>query len=236
MEARYTMVTAEDFTSINSVTLNEYYDTVMKKDEHGDYYHQILDKPMDNSISFGDLHRISSKTDPNKIYITNRYMEGGDYSGCYVEKANHAAFLEEYGEYDGVYDVYGGHGSFGVAISLAWLTDPANEEVAERILETLNALESYPLIDEDVLSEMEQEGIDEAWENWARMDYAGDLQNKFGIDFEDTDQLRSVLETVADRINEYWEDDGGSMYIRIERIVEATTLADLKDVEYTKEE
>ena len=48
---------------------------------------------------------------------------GSDYSGSTVERSNYREFLEEFGEQDGVHEVYGGHGTFAVAVRVDAIDD-----------------------------------------------------------------------------------------------------------------
>jgi hypothetical protein len=132
------------------------------------------------SISYGDLRSQLAKyaetfdpetSDPKEWFLVPRYMSGSDYSGSSVEVSNMRAFKEEYGD-ESFCPVYGDYGTYAVAIRLDWLT-PA-------IWESLAALENYPVYDDQVLSEVETEAEEEAWENWARSDFKRELEKRFG--------------------------------------------------------
>ena len=118
-------------------------------------------------------------------------------------------------------------------------------ESNEELRDVLNKLEDYPLVDEEVHSEMEAEGIESAWKDWGANDFlttirAGHeslaefepegLTQKLGLvdlrhhlvttgdsDLPD-DKLRFFFEDCREEANEYWEDDGGSMFIRMEKV------------------
>jgi hypothetical protein len=96
------------------------------------------------------------------------HMSGSDYSGNAVEVSNKKAFMEEYQNDESmVIDVYGGHGTYAVAIRL--------DSITFDILDTLAGLEDYPLMDEETHSEVEYEAENEAWDNWVRSDFNRDL-------------------------------------------------------------
>lgn len=98
------------------------------------------------------------------LFIQPDLLAGSDFSGGSVERSNHKAFLEMYGEVEGVYEVWGGMGTYGVAIRLDVSED--NKEIKE----LLNSLENYCLIDEEAHSALEHE-----WECEAMKDIVSDL-------------------------------------------------------------
>ena len=61
-----------------------------------------------------------------------------------------------------------------------------------RFLEALKGLESYPLFDEEILSDMQQEWTDESW---------AELQAEYGLDTK-------IMWDVISGGDYYWEDDG----------------------------
>ena len=121
------------------------------------------------STSYGDWVEVAdhSEVNPASVYALPELCSGGDYSGSLVEKSNYQAILDMMpGEYeDGrEYISYsGGHGTYALAIRLDSVTDD--------ILETLEGLEDYPIIDENLMSEMELEAQSEAWESWGRSEF-----------------------------------------------------------------
>jgi hypothetical protein len=52
------------------------------------------------------------------VFVLSGLLCGSDYSGSAVEVSNRRLFLDAFGELDGIHEVYGGHGSFGIAIRL----------------------------------------------------------------------------------------------------------------------
>ena len=113
-------------------------------------------------------------------------------------------------------------------------------------------LDNYPVIDEEAMSEVEREAEDEDWDNWTRHDYERALvsalndDGKYATDeahefregcqcrdcleeaIDGMEDLRSVFEEVASRINVYWVNEtGNSATVNVDRIVAATTLVDL---------
>jgi hypothetical protein len=161
-------------------------------------------------------------------------MSGSDYSGSSVEVSNMRAFKEEYGD-ESFCPVYGDYGTYAVAIRLDWLT-PA-------IWESLAALENYPVYDDQVLSEVETEAEEEAWENWARSDFKRELEKRFGSEAEDNGHeelfdldtpepaMRALFSCGMERSNTYWENEqGNSAWVDLERVVSALTWIDVLTV------
>jgi len=106
------------------------------------------------SYSLGDFQAYRGEVTEalrKSLFFMPTYLSGSDYSGGSVERANHRAFLKEYGETDGVYDIYGGFGTYGIAIRL-----DVYEDIPE-IKEAIDKLDDYPLFDEEAHSELEME-------------------------------------------------------------------------------
>lgn len=99
--------------------------------------------------------------------ICSDHLGGSDYSGGLVNKSNKEAFWEKFGEIDGVYSVYGGMGSYDVAIAL--------HAIAEGMCEVFDGLCDYPLIDDDRHSQLEHDKQNEAWESWASSEFENKL-------------------------------------------------------------
>jgi hypothetical protein len=174
-----------------------------------------------------------SNRSADAIWFGPKYCGGSDYSGSYVEKANYKVLVEECQRLTDAPDVCplpwwfetsGDHSTFGIILHA--------ERTPDEIAEMLAKLDDYPLLDEEAESELEQEGIEEAWDNWARSDYERALEKAWGaeIDFSEVENLREHFENNAQSANEYWQDDGGSMYIDVEKVAEeAFTDGDLPE-------
>jgi len=113
--------------------------------------------PEDNSLSYGDFKEafypkdvdIESLEDKENLYLMPQFMTGRDYANSStLEISNHRVFLNKYGEVPGVYDVWGGFGTFAIAIRLS--TYLSNEQI--RI--DIDHLEDYPILSEEDLSEL----------------------------------------------------------------------------------
>lgn len=203
------------------------------------YRDEAAGNSVGDSCSFGDLEPLRRKVivsgefadDPAGVFVTVDLCSGSDYGDTgYLGKANYTAFLEEHGARRGVVEMSGAHGSFGVAIHL-----DADASDLAAILETLESLADYPLLDEEEHSRLEMEGTDEAWDSWARSEYGDAVLQRYGVDVSEVSSgdLRSAFETARDACNENWEEDGGSMSMHVDvddvarKLAEPDALLDL---------
>jgi hypothetical protein len=80
-----------------------------------------------------------------------------DYSGGPLEYVNYLDLKEKFGNTKGVYDIYGGYGTMGIG----YIREEMSDEDFAELEEVLNALEDYPVIDEEHLSNYEWEKTEE---------------------------------------------------------------------------
>ena len=129
---------------------------------------------------------------------------------------------------------HGGFDTYAVVLGLTGLLECA-DDTFNAILDIIEGLEDYPLINDEALSTLE-------WKLPMRHGIVGlrgisgaPLEKKFDCaEFEwpaDSD-LRTFFEKRAEKANEYWfnEGYGPDMYIRVDKIVEGIDLDDLADV------
>ena len=140
---------------------------------------------------------------------------------------------------------YGGVGILVASWAMAWV-EPGTSPVWNGqswtpgipvLVEMLDQLEDYPVLDDDDLSQFELDADSEAWDDWARRDYVRELVKHLDLDqledvYDDTNEkhreiIFEVFSTVAERIGEYWRDDGPGRYIDVERIARATEPGEL---------
>ena len=188
-----------------------------------------------SDFSYGDLRSVTRETEPSyQHFIMPDYMAGSDYSGSSAERSNYNVFLERFRELRGVKPVYGGHGTYAVAIQL--------NTFSEDLVEVLNDLRNYPLIDEEAQSSLEIENQNEAWNDYYRSDFVNLLQKTFDLEdiWEENAPEDSVLDEFFDEMREksntYWEEEtGGGASIDLDRIVKDITLEDLAKLGFTQE-
>jgi hypothetical protein len=118
----------------------------------------------------------------------------------------------------------------------------------EAMLETLEALESYPVIDEDDMSSLEIERQDEAWESWGAREWRGEVEKVLQGFAPDTasqywadealDLVPNLEEKLADLFRvccewsgTYWEEQSdGSQYLDFKRAAENLDRSDLAEL------
>lgn len=203
----------------------------------------------DGDVSYGDLREedcpdsaesylralSTDDTDSGEVYFYVPYASGSDYSGSLVERSNYNVFTETYGkDNEWVFSAHGGHNTYAAVVGLTGLLT-CDEDTADEVLNVLEGLVDYPLIDEEANSTLEMEKADEAWDSWVAGDFRRAVEKKFDgrAEFEwpsDSD-LRAAFEQFAEKANEYWFDEGmgQDMYIRVDRIVAGIDLDDLAD-------
>ena len=170
------------------------------------------------------------------------YCGWSDYSNTgLVGKANFNVLTDPASTpdpHDGILTV--GYGWNGEGVVLDVLRVPAD------VIETVEGLESYPLISEDEHSRLEIEAQDEAWQDWAESDwrkaigkalqpYAPETADSYwGEELADrlTDaQLFDSFRQACDDTNTYWEADGYcGQWIDADRVagsLDRETLAEL---------
>lgn len=164
------------------------------------------------------------------------YFASGDYGGSLVELSNLQTFLEEFGKRRGVYELYGGYGSSGLALDV--------RAVTAEIMHDLAALGNYPLRDEEHLSTLEYDREIEAWHNYIGSDFRRALQKHVAdmyvgtpdklldsleecLDCVPDERLCECLYLLADRSNTYWETAHLDRWIDVERCASAVTTDDL---------
>lgn len=192
------------------------------------YYTQ--DIPEDNTVYWSDLEKIDNPdlSDTDNLYLMHDFCQMGDYGGSLVEKANTDILTDEYG----FIKVYGGYGSISCMIQIdALLCMP--EEESDRILDVLEGLNKYPLIDDEELSNQESEQIEEAWDNWTEYDFKREIEKKFNIELDDYEfksidvSFRSIFDEMAERANEYWINESGyDMWINVEKVTDKMSMDD----------
>lgn len=203
----------------------------------------------DDCVTYGraeplrSYHRLEDvAADELGLFAEVPYCGGSDYSGSLVERSNFRAWSEEYAAGKGTWwwELCGGHSTFGVLVSLnrlaeldaAQRTGDDENSVGEQVRETLRRLDNYPLLDEDLHSQLECEAQDEAWACWAKSEFRRALEAALGIeDLElEDDALFSVFHQAADDASEYWVNEQGSeMHIDVDAVAREVTLEDLDD-------
>ena len=102
----------------------------------------------DGSVSYGDFK--TATWDAENLYFYVPFASGSDYSGSTVERSNYLVFRESHTD-EWVHDVYGGMGTYAVAVGVDGLL-ACDDDTFDMICEEIEKLADYPLLDEEALS------------------------------------------------------------------------------------
>lgn len=158
----------------------------------------------DPRIDPSEMHLKDCNEDEAEFFRVDAFCEG-DYSGSGVQgRANQQALRKEFSDLDGVvyWTEHWPHNTTDFIFSVQVLKDPRYQALKE----TLEGLEDYPIISEDVLSELESEEEWEAWTNYGADDFRRELR-----------KLASHHDELFDRI--YDHEDGLSLLLWVWREV-----------------
>lgn len=223
------MITIKDLTKIQNLNFWSYEEYISEFDQKNENDSHYIDFPEKERFSYGYLQH--SKKDTATL-ITSKYWTGSDYSGTTVELSNYQVFMEKFQDLLGtaIFDIWGGYSTFSTAISIKWLLDPENEEKAQEIIDVLQELDRYPVIDEDHLSSMELEKENNYVTNDWLYDLNQEMKKQHGIEITNVtkEQLRDLYYDLSERANSYPEfEDNGAPYIDTEKIVKSYKIGDL---------
>ena len=188
---------------------------------------EINEIPDQNGDDIGYSQGYSSKGAPGWYQV--EYATGSDYSGGSVHESNYqvlAELLLEHHPRDAEPVVWartsGGHGTYGIVVRYGDLEDDVRDAI--------DALEDYPLMDEEHHSNLEMEQQDAAWENWGRSDFIKAVAKLEGKDRDaldaalTPDEWYSVFHAMMESANENWEDQqGAGQYIDTGKLAEELT-------------
>jgi hypothetical protein len=159
-----------------------------------------------------------TEVDPSAgAWLEHKYCCFSDYSGGSVERSNVKWLLEmcekeKLGDEDYLH-IYGEYGTQTILLR--------GSIESEDIIEAVEGLESYPIIDEDLMSEIENAAQDEAWESWAETDFRREIEKRAGCAIAEDFDLYDFFRKAMEGANEYWcEETGGGQYIDLKKIVD----------------
>jgi hypothetical protein len=234
---------------IDNLTFLRYEDyCALSRDSHGYGREWGYVTRADGDVSYGDLKEddcpdsaesylralCTDDTDSGEVYFYVPCASGSDYSGCTVTRSNYLVFQETYGSEDWVFSAHGGYSTYAAVVGLTGLLTCA-DDTADSILDALDGLENYPLLDEEALSTLEMELADEAWDSWVADDFVKALETKFDglAEFElpSGSALRTFFEEKREESNAEWycEGMGHDMWVDIGRVVKGIDLDDLDE-------
>ena len=179
-----------------------------------------------DSVRLSDARTWTPDTVPaNTIAVLERTTYS-DYSGSTCERANHKAIADDCAKVEWLHEVYGGHGTAGLAIDVrAWLADihEDNDDPCN-LLATLDGLTDYPVVSDDLLSEIEHEieteYLPDLYRDLARkVCYTRHPHIQQYLEDMPEDRAFACYRQAMDETNTYPEfETGGTCYIDADRI------------------
>jgi hypothetical protein len=120
------------------------------------------------------------------VWISS-HCQGGDYGGGTHNLSNARVLIDQFFSPE-LREITGGWGSLGVAVDPRYLS--------EDLLNSLQGLEDYPVLDEEDLSHYELELQGEAWENWAEQEFRQALESRLS-EISSEDEAETAAEQIS---------------------------------------
>ena len=175
---------------------------------------------------------------PNFAWF-DRPENPGDYAIVYthhrdsdvLDRANAQAIAAELAPYSN--DVIAQHHTHwavgwidGYAIKV--YDDDGNVTDAFKVWCDLQArIADYPILDESLYSDLEQQEIEESWGCWIKYDFKRELQCAFNVEL-DADKLWELFHDACEKSGRYPEHNGCEVVVDLEAIVEAVTAEQIR--------
>ena len=163
------------------------------------------------------------------LLFVSDFTGSSDYSGGLPYLSNCEVLLEEYSSPE-CRELIGGYGSKSAAIDPRYLS--------EELLESLESLESYPVLDEEHWSELGEKFKTQAFDDWVESDLRryieealvealieGGVREREEAEEEAEEMAENASEDIlwqilyeADSDGSLWEEEYNSMHCRLDRI------------------
>lgn len=183
-------------------------------------------------------------SDP-EIYFQLDMVAYSDYAGSSVDIANTRYMRESasYAEY--TEERCGGYGTEWTVISRENI-NAMDDDTFEELISDLDYIQNdHPVLDEQLMYEVEAELANEAFDDWASRDFHSEvfniLHNTEGMDDiaekwddlvpSDAEIMADLFYRTAEHIGEYWINESGtSMHINVDRIAGGAVEYFLSDI------
>ena len=156
------------------------YESYENRGEGWQYYH--APESAENIVSMGDFKPCKEKS----AFFEFPFTAWGDYCGSTVEHANYNEMMESFKDNPALYDIRGGYNSHSIVCHVDILQD-------EDILDILEGLQDYPLINDESHSNLEFDLQRESWDAWIKSDLKHKL-DELEIEYpNDDDKLEQMF-------------------------------------------
>ena len=165
------------------------------------------------------------------------YISHSDYSGTTVERSNYEYLIKEYSDLLGIilWESYGGYSTRAIfCLYSIWEIEFQDDEYLgdriERLKEDIKSIDDYPLLDEELMSEIEMNIEIESWDDWVCSDLKHTLLENEIYDEEDNPLpedsiLQDMLHFHLESLNEYYEFESPyTAYLDIKKIVNSWSV------------
>lgn len=173
---------------------------------------------LDNVRGLGDLRSLA-KDGRLLVYVPSA-CSGSDYNGGALARSNVRA-LESLAKGDDLpyHLLHGNHGTHGIAFPL-WCR-------SKGLLEQLEGLSDYPVVDDETMGEVEREDETEAWDNWARSDWRKALEKETGVDLGEVsnEELARTFHEACEEAGRYFEHGEEGPWIDCEKLAKGAERA-----------
>lgn len=182
-----------------------------------------------DTLAYADLPSLNAYDEvTGEHFVEIDLCTGSDYSGSTGTKANHLWVKKNWLDRPGVFDVWGGHGTYAIVIRIRDLDEEMRDAIA--------ALSDYPCFDDELLVDVEDDLFDEEWKSWAHSEFEARIKSALvleGLSTKD-DDFRLYFKLARINDSEVVFEGGSSVYINFDELIKGVALEDLRyfEIEY----
>lgn len=162
-----------------------------------------------------------------EIWYVHPLMSGSDYGGDTVHRSNYLEMKSYVKRSKYIKEVYGGHGSYGIAFNVSKLKG----KFALELVDIFKQLKNYPLVDDEAMSDLETELENEYWESDLKEEFCKEIEKSlqsigFTVEVDrDSERLWEAYRILMDKTNTYPVfETGCSVYIDVEELCAVENL------------
>lgn len=125
-----------------------------------------------------------------------------------LDNCNFDEFLEGLGGESDTVEVHR-FGHWGCGWFEIIIVDPNDDAAINKAYEMAGALQDYPVLNEEKLSEMELEEAGESWDSWARRDLERLVEHYLERHHQWDDDKEDYYDELAEKLVQQWEEENG---------------------------